>query len=837
MSSFAFLKAEWPDLFEAAAKAEAAVFPDPRAACFYARRALELAVGWAYKSDASLKIPYQDNISALVHEPSFKTLAGDAVFTKARLIIKLGNQAVHSHGAIPEADSLTAVRELFHVGYWFARNYARRARPAPGLFFDSAALPTSAIPKQTIDQLAALETALRQRDEKLSELRSEKDALSEELRQLRAEIAAVKQAAAREPDTHDYSESQTRDYFIDVLLKEAGWALDQVRDREFEVAGMPNDKGVGFVDYVLWGDDGRPLGLVEAKRTRVSAQRGQEQAKRYADCLEQQFGQRPVIFYSNGYQHWMWDDFGYPPRPVQGFRTKAELELLIQRRSTKKRLAAAEINAEIAGRYYQTRAIRRIGEAFEHDHERKALLVMATGAGKTRTTIALCDLLMRCNRVKNVLFLADRLALVKQAADAFKKHLPNATVVNLVTETDSDGGRVCVSSYPTMMGLIDEAGDGPRRYGPGHFDLIVIDEAHRSVYKKYRAIFDYFDALLVGLTATPKDEIDKNTYTLFALESGVPTDNYGLDDAVKDGFLVPARAVSVPLKFQREGITYDELSEDEKEQWDEVEWDEDGGKPDRVEAAALNKWLFNKDTVDKVLEHLMTRGQKVAGGDRLGKTIVFAKNQDHAEFIAKRFDANYPHYRGAFARVVHCDMPYAQSLIEDFGVAAKPPHIALSVDMLDTGIDIHEVVNLVFFKLVRSRTKFWQMVGRGTRLCEDLFGPGQDKEFFYIFDYCENLEFFKDDQPVTEGSTSVSLNEKLFKTRLELLSTLDNPPQEHPNPNKYRPSEQLRTEYTRQSGAVVGSLRGEVTALLRGEVAAMNLDNFLVRPKRRLVER
>jgi type I restriction enzyme, R subunit len=347
------------------------------------------AVHQPTKSDAALKLPYQDNISALVHDPTFKQTAGEAVFTKARLIIKLGNQAVHSHRGIPDADSLTAVRELFHVGYWFARNYARKDRPSPGLLFDPAQLPCTAIPKQTVDQLVKLEEALRQRDERLGELLRDKEALGDKLQRLRAEVAAAKVAAAKEPDTHDYSESETRDLYIDVLLKEAGWALDQPRDREYEVTGMPNDKGVGYVDYVLWGEDGRPLGLVEAKRARVSAKKGQEQAKRYADCPEKEFGQRPVVFYSNGYDHWMWDDCGYPPRSVQGFYTRAELELLVQRRSTKKRLAAEEINQDIAGRYYQTRAIRRIGEAFERDCERKSLLVMATGSGKTRTTDAL----------------------------------------------------------------------------------------------------------------------------------------------------------------------------------------------------------------------------------------------------------------------------------------------------------------------------------------------------------------------------------------------------------------------------------------------------------------
>ena len=576
-----------------------------------------------------------------------------------------------------------------------------------------------------MEQLRALETSLREKDEKLSTVLADRQALDEELQRLRAEIAEVKRANALQPDAHDYSEAETRDYFIDLLLREAGWPLDQPRDREFPVEGMPNEEGQGFVDYVLWGDDGKPLGLVEAKRTRKSAKVGQQQAKLYADCLEERFGQRPVIFYTNGYDHWLWDDAAYPPREVQGFLKKGELELTIQRRTTRRPLGSALVDKNIVERYYQERAIRRIGEAFEKDRDRKALVVMATGAGKTRTVIALCDLLMRCNWVKRVLFLADRVALVNQAVGAFKTHLPDAPPVNLVTDRETEG-RVFVSTYATMMGLIDESKDGQRRFGPGHFDLVVIDEAHRSVYQKYAAIFDYFDSLLVGLTATPKDEVDRDTYRLFDLERGVPTDNYGLEDAVKDGFLVPARAISVPLKFPREGITYAELSEEEKEEWDAREWTEDGTVPDRVEAAAVNQWLFNADTVDKVLGHLMTSGQAVAGGDRLGKTIVFAKNQDHAEFVQERFDINYPHHKGAFARVIHCGLPYAQSLIDDFHDPKKAPHIAISVDMLDTGIDVPDVVNLVFFKLVRSKTKFWQMVGRGTRLRPDLFGPGKD---------------------------------------------------------------------------------------------------------------
>lgn len=832
MSNFLFLQAEWPNLFKAAAKAEAAVRPDPRTACFYARRTLELAVAWLYKHDPSLKLPYQDNLSALIHEPTFKALAGEAVFNKARIIARLGNQAVHSPRPVPPEDALMAVSELFHIGYWLARTYARRAKPAAGQTFDPGALQEfPPLPKQTLDQLQRMEAELHERDEKLTLLLVDKTHLDEELQRLRVEIEAIRKAGLAQPDAHDYSEAETRDHFIDLLLREAGWPLATPKDREFEVSGMPNKEGKGFVDYVLWGDDGKPLGLLEAKRTRRDPRVGQQQAKLYADCLEAMFGRRPVIFYSNGYEHWLWNDVNYPPRQVQGFYTKEELELLIQRRSNRKALATAAINEAIVERYYQTRCIRRIAEAFERDRERKALVVMATGAGKTRTVIALCDLLMRCRWVKRVLFLADRVALVRQAVNAFKRHLPDASPVNLVEERDGEG-RVYVSTYPTMMGLIDESLDGRRRFGVGHFDLIVIDEAHRSVFHKYQSIFDYFDALLVGLTATPKQDVDRNTYRLFDLENGVPTDHYGLQEAVDDRFLVAPKSVSVPLKFLREGITYNDLSEEEKDQWDALEWDDEGNVPDRVEAAALNQWLFNKDTVDKVLAHLMKRGIKVAGGDRLGKTILFAKNQAHAEFIADRFNVNYPHFKGEFARAITFKTEYAQNLIDRFSDKEKEPHIAISVDMLDTGIDIPEVVNLVFFKLVRSKTKFWQMLGRGTRLCPDLFAPDKDKEHFFIFDYCQNLEFFSENPETTDGVVGESLGKRLFKTRLELLGELD----------RKLITDGAATATHEPLGSYAeptteGAVRRAIADHLHGEVAAMNLDNFVVRPQRRWVEK
>ncbi|MDD2765814.1 MAG: DEAD/DEAH box helicase family protein [Opitutaceae bacterium] len=816
MSQFGFLHPEWPDIYSAAARAETQALADPRASAFYARRTLELVMAWLYKADARLNLPYQDNLNALIHEPSFRTVAGQAVFAKARYLKDVGNKAVHSEKPFSETEARTALAELFHLCFWLTRHYARGPKPADSLAFDVAKLPRpmAQVAKITLEQLRRREAELQERDEKLATLLADKAHLDEELARLRAEVAAARTANAAVPDHHDYGEAATRDNFIDLLLREAGWNPNAPNVAEYEVTGMPSASGQGFVDYVLWGDDGKPLALVEAKATRHSALKGQQQAKLYADCLEQMTGQRPIIFCSNGYEHWIWDDTAYPPREVQGFYKKDELELLIQRRTTRRSLAEAQPDEEIAGRYYQQRAIRRIAETFEVQKQRKALVVMATGAGKTRTVIALADLLMRANWAKRVLFLADRVSLVNQAGRAFSKNLPASSPVNLVTDKHTEG-RVFVSTYPTMMKLIDEQDGAARRFGTGHFDLVIVDEAHRSIYRKYSAIFDWFDSLLVGLTATPKDEIDRNTYRLFELENGVPTDAYPLEQAVADKVLVPMQAISVPLKYPRQGIRYADLSEEEKEDWDALEWDEEDGPPESVDPQAVNKWLFNADTVDKVLMHLMTHGQRVEGGDRLGKTIIFAKNHKHAEFIQERFDANYPHLKGSFARVIDFQIDYAQSLIDNFSTASKTPHIAISVDMLDTGIDVPEVVNLVFFKLVRSKTKFWQMIGRGTRLCPDLFGPGQDKKFFYVFDFCQNLEFFSQPEAAVEGNVADSLSARLFKTRLKLVGALD----------------EGKGEDASHAG-----LRGDVAAQLQREVAAMNLDNFIVRPKRKLVE-
>lgn len=815
-SNFDFLKTRFPTLRSHASQAENLVYTSPRSSCFYTRFTLEAAVHWLYANDAYLQLPYDQTLNALIHEQSFQDNLKPGLFAKVRTIQKVGNRAVHDTSPITDRDALRLVEELFHFLYWLYRSYAPDGRDLPVLTFDRTLVPqpTTQPAQESLQQLQALETQLSQADamRRIAEERERQTA--EELASLRAEIAALKQQNATVPDTHDYNEADTRRYLIDVLLQEAGWSIHQEGWTEVEVQGMPNPTGKGRVDYVLWGDNGKPLAVVEAKRTTKDPSQGQHQAKLYADCLERQHNQRPIIFYTNGYEHWLWDDLNYPPRQVHGFLRKDELERIIFRRTNRKRLHLMQVNQEIAGRSYQVEAIRRITETFDDKRGRKALLVMATGTGKTRTAIALVDLLMRANWVKRVLFLADRNALLTQAFRAFQKQLPTVTPVDLTRNRAAESANVVLSTYPTMLNWINRTNGSERIFGPGYFDLVIVDEAHRGIYKKYQALFEYFDALLVGLTATPRTEVHRDTYRVFDLEPGVPSFAYELTDAIQDGYLVPPKGLDVPFKFLRTGVKYSELSLQEQEEYEEKFRDEDTGAiPDSINSAALNQWLFNISTVDQALELLMQRGLKVEGGDRLGKTIIFARNHAHAEFIVERFNTNYPHYRGQFAQIIDSHNAQAQSLLDDFSEALKEPTIAVSVDMLDTGVDVPEVVNLMFFKPVFSRVKFNQMIGRGTRLCPNLFGPGSHKTEFLVFDLCGNFDYFNQSIKEAEPKPADSLSTRMFKTRLAVAQALSQPT----DPDQ-------------------AELREQLLDHLHRHVSTMERQNFLVRQQLQNVE-
>lgn len=726
------------------------------------RKALELAVKWVYAADNTITMPYKDNLQSLIHEPSFKFAMENQTWGKLPYIIKLGNLAVHTDKAISRSDAVLSLAALFEFVQWIdycygasyeERHFAEENIPAEKVILDEA-------------KIKEKDTLIEQKDSEIEALRAKIAAMSD---RLTADKEQHKEERHFKPE--DISEFRTRKKYIDVDLKLLGWKFgDDVRE-EVELYGMPNHEEKGYADYVLYGKDGLPLAIIEAKRTSKDPKIGTHQAKLYADCLEKMTGRRPMMFTTNGFETNLWDDVISPQRKVSGIFSKADLEKLMNRRSERKVLDEVAIDDKITDRYYQKEAIRAVCETMMTGH-RRALLVMATGTGKTRTASSLTDVLSRGGYVTNTLFLADRTALVKQAKDDFKNYLPDMSLCNLLSNKDDKTARIVFSTYPTMLNAIDKAksDDGKRLFTPAHFDLIVVDEAHRSIFKKYRTIFEYFDGVIVGLTATPKTEVDRNTYDFFEMESGVPTYAYAYETAVEiDLVLVPYHNIEITTKFLEQGITYDELSAEDKARYEEDFTDEDGAMPDFIPSPAVNEFIFNQATVDRVIEDLMTKGIKVAGGDRLGKTIIFAQNKRHAQYIIERFNKLYPQYNGSFAKRIISDDSYAHSILDDFKVAGKEPYIAVSVDMLDTGIDVPEIVNLVFFKRIRSKTKFWQMIGRGTRLCRNLFGEGEDKTRFVIFDYLGNFEFFRQHKEGLQGNEAQSLSEAIFAKRVRLI--------------------------------------------------------------------
>ena len=570
------------------------------------------------------------------------------------------------------------------------------------------------------------------------------------------------------------SEANTRKLYIDLYLKEAGWdvldtenvAIAGKAGIEIKVEGMPNAQGIGFCDYVLYGRDGKPLAIVEAKKTSVSPEKGRHQVDLYGECMKAIYGYKPILYYTNGYVTKVIDGI-YPDRTVMAFLTIDELELMMQRRN-RGNITDLKISDRITNRPYQKMAITNLCEWLNQKH-RRGLLVMATGTGKTRVAISLVDVLSRNNWVKNVLFLADRTSLVNQAKKNFAKLLPNMSICELSGNEEKDyNARLMFCTYQTMINYIDAE---DKRFTSGRFDLIIIDEAHRSIFNKYGSIFAYFDSLLVGLTATPKSEVDANTYRIFGCESGIPNFDYSLEEAVKDKYLVNYKSFSRTTKLLKRGIKYNELTEDEKRQLDEYFVDEPPTPDFTVSEKELFKKIFNKNTCCEILEELMQYGIKTNGGELLGKSIIFAYNHHHAQMIVDCFHELYPEHPANYCQLIDNYVKYADDLILKFENDDEF-RIAVSVDMLDTGIDVPAVVNLVFFKPVKSKIKFVQMIGRGTRLCDNLFGEGKDKTHFIIFDYCGNFEYFDAHPDGTDGMGGRSLSQRLFEVRLDILHEL-----------------------------------------------------------------
>ena len=723
MSNFKFLLSDpaFTPFADAAVAAEKVFHLDPAACIFNCRRAMEFAVKWMYTVDKELDMPFQDNLQSLMNREEFRAIIGPDLWQRMDFIRKKGNNAAHNASNNSEAVALLCLENLHifldFVAYCYADQYTETIFD-PTLIPTGTTSPAVSIPEPDIQKLI-------DENKKLKE-------------QLSARRVAHQQTYVPKP--LDISEYETRKFYIDAMLEDAGWVEGKDWINEVELPGMPNKSGVGYADYVLYDDAHQPLAVIEAKRTCVDVSRGRQQAELYAQILEKQYGRKPAIFLTNGFETHIVDG-QYPERKCATIYAKRDLAKMFNLRTMRSSLRNVMVKKHIAGRYYQEGAIKAVCDAFTRNR-RKALLVMATGSGKTRTVIALCDVLLRHGWVKNILFLADRNSLVTQAKRSFVNLLPDLSVTNLCEEKDHYTAHCVFSTYQTMMHCIDNVKDEQGKlFTCGHFDLVICDEAHRSIYNKYRDIFNYFDAPLVGLTATPKDEIDKNTYEVFELENGVPTYGYELAQAVQDGYLVDFMSVETKLKFIEQGIAYDDLPEDEREAYENTFQDENGDLPEKIMSSALNEWVFNEDTIRQVLHVLMTEGIKIDYGQKVGNTIIFAKNHAHAEKIREVFNKEYPHLKG-FAEVIDNKINYAQSLIDQFSDPKKLPQIAISVDMLDTGIDVPECLNLVFFKKVMSKAKFWQMIGRGTRLCPAL-KDGEDKDKFYIFDFCGNFEFFR----------------------------------------------------------------------------------------------
>lgn len=780
MANFDFLQYErdYAAFSEMAVQAELQYNKNTVFASFAARKSLEQAVKWMYSVDGDLKKPYTDSIQTLVHEPSFVAVVPSNILHDMQTVIRVGNSGVHDEGAVEKQRVLFALKALFNVLNWIDFTYGAHYEQRT---FDEDSIPKNkvvvAVKKPSDAEIQKYKDELDAKDSTIAEL-------TRALEEAKAAIQARKENPSEKPALvlEDLSEFQTRKLFIDEDLKLLGWKIDGVQvAEEFPVNDMEGIAGKkGFIDYALFGKDGKPLAVIEAKKSTKDPNVGKQQAVLYADCIERKFGRRPFIFYTNGFETFFWDDTNYAPRAVSMVFSRDDLQKLIDRRSLLTPLANVKINSRISGRPYQMKAIRSICTELEK-RIRKFLLVMATGTGKTRTAVSIVDVLSRAHYVTNVLFLADRIQLVEQAYEAFRENLPDVTVCNLLDAKDkaqNKGARIVFSTYPTILNAIDteKNKDGNRTFTPAHFDLIVIDEAHRSIFKKYRTIFEYFDSYLVGLTATPRRDVDKSTFEFFELPDDVPTDVYEYETAVDAGFLVPYRTIEKTSTFLDEGINKENLSEKDLEEI-RLKEEESEDAFEEIPPKAINDYVFNEDTTRSVLEDLMAKGIKTNGGDKLGKTIIFAYNKNHAQHIVDTFNKLYPQYMGKMCQRIVCDDSKVKSTIKEFKKSDSPLAIAVSVDMLDTGVDIPEVVNLVFYKKIRSKIKFWQMIGRGTRLspnlvCTDETGNYVGKKYFYIFDYLRNFEFFREEKNGIEGATGKSLSERIFAHKCAVIKLL-----------------------------------------------------------------
>lgn len=766
--NFEILRADWPELAALGGFAESYSHADPVSALVKLRLFAENLTKDIYR-ELALPRPDQATLVDLLTSQSFAAITPKVILDKLHALRIHGNKAAHGEPATTN-NALWLLQEAFDLARWlfiqFRKGDAKAIAPFQTPRTDGGEDSKGQLKRekrQVLERLAAQEAQMEALLQELEEAR--KAAATAEKRA--EEVQALAASGAATASFLELDEAATRSRIIDSLIAAAGWnvAAGQAGTaqvgKEVEVLHQPTSTGIGYADYVLWDDNGNPLAVIEAKKTSVDPERGRQQAKLYADGLEKMHGQRPVIFYTNGYDIWMWDDrLNYPPRKVFGYYSKDSLQYLVNfQRLSRKPLNSLEVSETIVNRLYQIEAIKRVCERFSNSH-RKALVVQATGTGKTRVAIALADLLIRAGWVKRILFLCDRRELRKQAKNAFGDYLSEPIRIISSRVNSSATERIFLATYPAMQKIYQS-------FDVGFFDLIIADESHRSIYNVYGDMFHYFDCLQVGLTATPVDFVARNTFALFGCEGQLPTANYDLEQAVEDRWLVPFEVFEHTTQFLREGIRLDILTQKQIQ-----ELEDQGEDPSQYDFSSdqIDKVIYNKDTNRTILRNLMENGLRDATSQLPGKSIIFARNHHHAVLMRQLFDEMYPQYGGRFCQVIDNYDPRAEQLIDDFKGDGTNDDltIAISVDMLDTGIDIPEILNLVFAKPVRSPVKFWQMIGRGTRLRPDLFGPGQHKTIFRIFDHWGNFERFDTGYRPAEPAQSKPLLQLVFEARLAL---------------------------------------------------------------------
>ncbi len=768
--NFEMLREKWPELADLGGFAERYTYTDPASALIKLRTFCEHFVQNIYQLHSLPLPPYQHNLFDLLREDSFRSAVPKPVLDTLHQIRLNGNDAAHGKPTNSKT-ALASLRYAWELGCWFFVTYGGGTVEQCPQFKEPPAEDSKARLKKekkaALQKLAAQEARLQELLEQVDTLRAK----AEKAEKTEAELAALKLAGQKAADALKFDEATTRKRLIDRQLVAVGWDVDpsggdtEQVTQEHKVLRQPTETGIGKADYILWDESGKPLAVIEAKKTSVNPEKGRAQAKIYADGLEKECGQRPVIFYTNGFDIFIWDDAqDYPPRRLFGFYSKDSLEYLVRQRAIKRPLDKTRPKEEIIGtRMYQHQAIQQVCERFTKKH-RKALIVQATGTGKTRVAVALADVLSRANWGQRILFLCDRLELRKQAKNAFGDFMPGAPLTYVTANTAEDRNkRIYLATYPAMMKIF-------QTFDTGFFDLIIADESHRSIYNRYRDLFKWFDCLQVGLTATPVDKIHRNTFKLFDCKDKHPTAYYPLEQAIEDKFLVPYEVYTHTTGFLRDGIKFSQLNEQQRQELEDA-----GENPEffDYDAKDIDKKIFNKDTNREIIRNLMENGIKDGDGRLPGKTIIFARNHNHAVLLAQVFDELYPQYGGRFCRVIDNYDPRADQLIDDFKATEGKDKItiAISVDMLDTGIDVPEVVNLVFAKPVFSWVKFWQMIGRGTRLCPNLFGPGRDKKKFRIFDHWGNFERFEIPRPEADPAPSKSIMQLVFEARITLAET------------------------------------------------------------------